>query len=392
VTLYTIIIVVLLVIIIIIQLAMTTIETTVMAIVGRLWNEAMASMSMDTVKVHSHALGLFLFYLFVHFCLAAGDSNNRKRETTYLTGHPVSPSFKQEMGRRNIEPPPSPTRSISSQSDDDAGDATMECDLEEYCPGSTPAERTRFLVACNNHPKKAAGRLNHYLEWRTTHVDTKQKYGIKMRPTRDRDYDLWVESSLTAMRMTGEVANNIVLPRVIRTYQNTPQAQEQGSSVSNSISDQEGRRIFHIIPALMDDKLAKQSTYTLAVAIYLDSQLQRDSMEKVTICMDVRAGKGWPNIHALRLVPFMKNSLKLLLPLFPERLHKCVVYPLPSAFFYLWTMIAKCLDPVTRDKICVVSGKCTIEAQPPTEKLVVHLGEAATQLLEATRIASFKAS
>jgi hypothetical protein len=145
-----------------------------------------------------------------------------------------------------------------------------------------------------------------------------------------------------------------------------------------------------MIPGLMDDKLAKAETYALAVAIYFDRKLDRESLERVTVCLDVRAGKGWPNIHALRLIPFMKNSLKLLLRTFPERLHKCVVYPVPPAFLYVWTMISKCLDPVTSEKISVVSGKCTISSPPPQEKLVAFLGADPAKLMEDSRVASFK--
>jgi hypothetical protein len=49
------------------------------------------------------------------------------------------------------------------------------------------------------------------------------------------------------------------------------------------------------------------------------------------------------------------------------------------------------MDPVTAAKICVVSGKCTIDASPPIEKLAAHLGEETTILLEESRTASFKA-
>ena len=117
----------------------------------------------------------------------------------------------------------------------------------------------------------------------------------------------------------------------------------------------------------MDVKLAKASTYTLAVAIYLDRSFDRDQSEKVTVCVDVRAGRGWPNTHALRLIPFMKHSMKLLLPLFPERLQRALVYPVPAAFFYIWTIISKYMDPLTVERVRILEGKCKIEAPPPAE-------------------------
>jgi hypothetical protein len=53
-------------------------------------------------------------------------------------------------------------------------------------------------------------------------------------------------------------------------------------------------------------------------------------------------------------------------------------------------MISKCLDPITAAKICVVSGRCKIEASPPMEKLDAHLGGEQALLLEVNRVASFK--
>ena len=373
----------------------------------------------DSLKMQFPALTLFIIYLSVRFFLAWGDessaaSGGSNRAAKYTSTGPTtsaSPSnlrsslslritrglrgrVEQEASHPEGDDESSISSSLSSLEE-------KELDLERMCPDSTVAERRRFLVACRCNLQEASDRLVHYLQWRQKYMKVQStSENMQVRPTGDQDYDVWVQSCLIAMKACGEV-ENIILPRVIRMYQQQPKdSRRSGGSDDdkdrkcnneNCVTDKDGHRIFHIIPAMMDDKLAKQSTYTLAVALYLDRKVDRRSMETVTICMDVRAGRGWPNIHAVRLVPFMKNSLKLLLPLFPERLHKCVVYPLPSAFFYIWTMICKCMDKATAAKICVVSGKCTIEAQPPTEKLVAHLGEEQALLLEPKRVASFKA-
>jgi hypothetical protein len=370
----------------------------------------------DSVAEHSHALGLFFLYLFIHFGMAAGSKNDESplvRSTSSLASqdtrlHSVTSLTKS---RRVLgKTAPLPIRSDSSQSaqsddDDDADTVTSsigedtpvgETALEKSCPESTPAERQRFLLACNGNTGQANQRLQEYLNWRRNHERIRTECNIRIKQSSDPDYDIWVESCLVALKACGEVAENIVLPRVVRSYSTLrlggcshiadPTTRERVDVV-----DQEGHRIFHMIPGLMDDKLAKTSTYALAVAIYFDRRFDPASLERVTVCMDVRAGKGWPNIHGLRLIPFMKNSLKLLLPTFPERLHKCIVYPVPTAFLYVWTMISKCMDPVTREKICVVSGKCTIVSLPPMEDLIAHLGEESVTLMEDTRVACFKA-
>ncbi|KAL3902337.1 MAG: hypothetical protein SGILL_010862, partial [Bacillariaceae sp.] len=324
----------------------------------------------DSLKMQFPALTLFVIYLFVRFYVAWGHessaaaqaSSGRNRAAKY-TSTGTATASRSSLSVRLARGSPRGGAEQESSRPKDSGDPSVssslssleekELDLERELSESTVAERRRFLVACDCNLQEASDRLNHYLEWRQKYMEVQSSSDImQIRPTGDEDYDVWVQSCLIAMKACGEV-ENIVLPRVIRMYarqqpEDTRQSDrdQKGNDYKSStfIADKDGHRIFHIIPAMMDDKLAKQSTYTLAVALYMDRKVDRRSMETVTICMDVRAGRGWPNIHAVRLVPFMKSSLKLLLPLFPERLHKCVVYPLPSAFFYIWTMISKCMD------------------------------------------------
>lgn len=235
-------------------------------------------------------------------------------------------------------------------------------------------------------------RLNHYLQWNNEHVKVKVENEIKFKPTRDQDYDLWVECCLTAMKISGEVGN-IVLPRIIRKvcWEEKISGGFEDDDRKSDFLDREGYRSLCIRPGLMDIKLAKASTYTLSVSIYLDRSCDRENLGKITLCVDVRAERGWPNTHVLRLIPFMKRSMKILLPLFPERLHKAIVFPVPHAFFNVWRMISKYMDPLTIEKVCLVEGKCKIEALPPIEKLKVYFGEEELERLEASRIDSFRA-
>jgi hypothetical protein len=399
-----------------------------------LWSFFETSNSCQTVA-------FFLLYLFVRFFLALGDeplassgstrvAGGGKSSTKYIgalenataagnntqhsslslrvtkathafKAHQIAPPFRSSVSGPSAREQPNDIDDDSFLLSSVSLLEDLELELEKACPDSTFAERRRFLIACSCNLQEASDRLHHYLEWRQKYTDIRSENETAMRvqPTNDQDYDIWVEACLIAMKTCGEV-ENVILPRVIRTYKqkvDAEKAQRHGHDGNSnrctdeqSITDKDGHRIFHIIPAMMDDKLAKQSTYTLAVALYLDRVVDHSSMETVTLCLDVRAGRGWPNAHAVRLVPFMKNSLKILLPLFPERLHKCIVFPLPSTFFYIWTMISKCLDPITAAKICVVSGRCKIEASPPMEKLDAHLGGEQALLLEVNRVASFK--
>ena len=348
----------------------------------------MGFISFETITTHSHALSIFILYLFMRYYRASKfvgpDLDKDDGPSVGLTkpkrNAPIS------YGKaREIESSSTLTSSSSSITIDkipyDHDDAKEFVEIGSSLElESNFIERRRFLVACKGNVAAATNRLNEYLHWNKKHLQSKTENNIHIKPTRDRDYDLWVESCLTAMNMSGEI-ENIVLPRVIRQIQ---------LDSETMILDREGYRVFCMRPALMDTKLANASTYALAVAIYLDRSNDRESPEKLNVCVDVRAGRGWPNTHVLKLIPFMKECMKLLLPLFPERLHRALVYPVPHAFYYVWTMISKCMDPLTVERVCIISGQCKIEAPPPDEKLKKYFGEQEVERLEACRVNNFR--
>ena len=245
---------------------------------------------------------------------------------------------------------------------------------------STLAERRRFLIANKNNLNGTIQQLRSYIEWKNNHIDKK----IQIKSTGDKDYDIWVESSLTAMKICDGEVENIVLPRIIRTHSNSNSNSEQ------HYIDRDGYRTFCVTPALMDNNLAKGSTYTQAVAIYLDRCLDPSENEMITILFDCRAGTGWSNNHVMKLIPFLKHFLKVLPPLVPERLQKAIVYPVPYTFTYIWSMLSKGLDPTTSKRVCILHGQCKIVAPPPSEQMKVHLYEDHMEELESSRIAGFK--
>jgi hypothetical protein len=369
----------------------------------------MECVPLDSIATHSHALALFAIYLFARyyrtlkfigpgFVESDVSQTGSKQAAMTLMSKPKVCTSKDYGKKREIDKSAMlPSTSQSSKPGEtrcDHDDATLSL-LEKNSSlelESTSNERRRFLVACKGNVIAATNRLDHYLQWNSEHVEAKVVNKIKMKPTRDRDYDLWVECCLTAMKISGEV-EDIVLPRIIRTLHRKEKSggDENGIEKKPDFRDRDGHRIFCFRPALMDTKLAKSSTYTSAVAIYLDRSCKREKSEKITVCVDVRAGRGWPNTHVLQLIPFMKHSMKLLLPIFPERLHRAIVYPVPHAFFYVWRMISKCMDPLTVERVCVLEGKCKIVAPPPIDKLRVYFGEEEMERLEATRSDNFRA-
>jgi hypothetical protein len=302
---------------------------------------------------------------------------------------PSSPKSKSPSKRAlnsnssSSDKPPSPTFCQSSTDDEEESEDEASADhlrLEEKVPDATATERQRFLKSSKGKVDGAANALSQYIEWNKKHEAIAKELNIEPPSKEDSDVDYWKAACAVAIKAKGETCTE-VLPRVIRLHQ-----QEDGSDMC----DATGHRIFQLTPANMDDKLVKTTTYALAVALYLNRRCDRNGLERITVCIDVRAGKGWPNIHATRLMPFMKDTARLLLDLFPERLHRCLVYPIPPGFAWIWNIIKKVIHPVTRDKICPLSGANKIESPPPREQMLEHMSEEAADCLEKERVDSFK--
>lgn len=62
---------------------------------------------------------------------------------------------------------------------------------------------------------------------------------------------------------------------------------------------------------------------------------------------------GWSTAPPLRTV---QDTTRILGGHFPERLGHCVLYKAPFVFWTLWSMVKPLLDPVTRDKVVMISG------------------------------------
>jgi hypothetical protein len=369
------------------------------------------SSSSIPIATHTHALALFVLYLSVRFyrsqrsvaAASAGavgtvknDNINNSTDESKSSTSRLSHSCSSRRKSQSQETAFLDSKSSDDDDDDDNDDGTLlllsqiekDESLQQQSGSSTStsrtkstlAERRRFLIANKNNLNGTIQQLRSYIEWKNNHIDKK----VQIKSTGDKDYDIWVESSLTAMKICDGEVENIVLPRIIRTHSNSNSNSEQ------HYIDRDGYRTFCVTPALMDNNLAKGSTYTQAVAIYLDRCLDPSENEMITILFDCRAGTGWSNNHVMKLIPFLKHFLKVLPPLVPERLQKAIVYPVPYTFTYIWSMLSKGLDPTTSKRVCILHGQCKIVAPPPSEQMKVHLYEDHMEELESSRIAGFK--
>lgn len=252
--------------------------------------------------------------------------------------------------------------------------------LARLHPSATTMERKRFLVACDGKIADASKALDYYLSWLEKYDKVAKENEISFSKANKSDKCIYKDATLIAIKSLKKGKTKTELPRIIRTHRLN----------GVDVSDRNGNRIFHLLPAQMDAALAKPPTYALIIVLYLHQMLKREEDERINVCIDVRAGLGWPNPKIFKLIPFIKTMASMLMALFPERLETCIIYPVPSALLWVWKAIKPYIDPVTRDKICLLPGGSTKDSPLPLEEMTKYIEEDVALIMEKARIESFK--
>lgn len=247
--------------------------------------------------------------------------------------------------------------------------------IQELYPNATAEERRRFLVARLGNIEGAKTQLGTYLEWREKHDAIEKELNL----TAKTDEDDWNVAAAIALVSCEEESRDQKLPRIARIY-----------NVDESpVSDRDGSRVLHVMPGMIDVEKAKASTYAVALALYIDRKLDRASLECLTVALDVRGGRGWPNIPPLRQLPFIQTVVKLLLAMFPERLHRCLLFPVPRAARWIWNVVKAWIDPLTASKVQLLTGAAKIVSEPPFAAMEEFLEPHVAKFFESQRHASF---
>ena len=233
-------------------------------------------------------------------------------------------------------------------------------DVPLFPQEATEAEVARFVRARKGDLMAGAEQLRHYMEWRKENVALGSNWanGNMRAEEAESTYDWRTSCRIAQMIEDSAQADTAVeLPCVVFL--------DDGGN-GTALRSLEGTRICHHLPARIDTNLASGQVYAQALAIYLDRRLSRESEEKFDVFVDTRPGEGWGNISAYSLVPFIRHASKLLNDLHPERLHRAVVYPVPSVCAFIWNRLIKpWMDPVTADKIVLIGGSARMCSKLP---------------------------
>jgi hypothetical protein len=156
------------------------------------------------------------------------------------------------------------------------------------------------------------------------------------------------------------------------------------------IKDKSGHSILHVMPAMINRKVATAETYGLAVSFYLDSKLDRSSDEKMTVFLDVRAGEGWPNPVAFRMINFVRKVMNMLQAHYPERCECLVLFPVPRAAMGVWGAIKRVFGYGIMGKVVLVPGPALRDSPLPKERLEEYIDGEVLDLSEHVRLDNFK--
>ncbi len=292
--------------------------------------------------------------------------------------------------------------------------------LSQKVQNVTPQECRRFLKI--RTMKQAEAKLENYKEWRLTyHLDDgAYRYSSSVGETDADDHDddaLWERairktllsfppssqtsdesSSSKTGTGTGTVddmnADNLVqqLPRFIRMHDPSENTQtHSGIPSSPSKADDDGRgdrRVLHILMNMIDSSLAPLKFYALLIAIYLDLHLDRHSMEDIVTLIDVRKGKGWCNPAPLTMLPFLKETVRHM-EYFPERMYRCIVYPVPYPAKFIWHMAKGFLKESMVKRVRLHWGSSAMESPVPTS-LGNFFEDDDLETFENTRVSEFR--
>ncbi len=203
-------------------------------------------------------------------------------------------------------------------------------DLAKRFPNSTEAERRRFLNARDNDHDAASKMMSDYFDWRDKHglESNLDQCASDIELTEESQ---WQSAVSAAAALCGDDPETVDLPRLARFNCHDDAKKE--------MRDTEGRRVLQFFPGLCDFTKASEATHVLAIAFFLDKLLDRSEMEKITLIIDVRAGKGWANLSPSYLVPFIRKVSRTLQDNFPERLAYCLVFPVPYAATVFWSIV-----------------------------------------------------
>uniref|UniRef100_A0A6U3WXK5 CRAL-TRIO domain-containing protein n=1 Tax=Ditylum brightwellii TaxID=49249 RepID=A0A6U3WXK5_9STRA len=209
--------------------------------------------------------------------------------------------------------------------------------LQQQFPNLTKETRRRFLIARHGDADATILKLQLYCDWLTLH-------GFHAGGKEEEEEDVWGKAATLALLQTKEeLTKNISLPCLV--YFNS------------TLIDLQNTKTIQVLPSKLNPSLVTPSTYAQTLSLYLQYTLDAHSMEQISVFVDLRSREGWYNPTPSSCLSLLKEVAKLLGTHHPERLKRCIVFPLPKASVYVWNTVVKYfLDGNTAKKFVILGG------------------------------------
>lgn len=276
------------------------------------------------------------------------ESNQIKRKKT----------FWMRIRKKQVKPFKT-TKGSSSDTSDPSVSRDENEELKLLFPSSTVQERNRYLKG--RSLDRAAEKMETFMKWRDEyHLFSENVDGIRFGKDDEQLWQSAVSHSAKYYHSATKTARNSDT-----TYQDInslPRIVKFGEADDFRASD--GKRLLLVLPGLIDKSRASLDFYATCVAVFLYFKLDRYSEESIYVLIDVRAGRNWPNPPPTALIPFVKSLSKLIM-LMPERMHQCILFPLPIAAKPVWGLFKPFIDPKVVKKIKILFGPASADSNIP---------------------------
>lgn len=152
---------------------------------------------------------------------------------------------------------------------------------------------------------------------------------------------------------------------------------DDNNDADDAMRDRDGHRVFYVMPARMHLQQVSKEIYTTAFALYIyrklrhfdaaDSNKNSDNDKnnkgddcndddydtsktktatqttttKYTLAVDTRPAPGWPNVPVHHMLGMIRYTVNALHRLFPDRVARILVFPVPTLAVTVYECIAK---------------------------------------------------
>lgn len=144
----------------------------------------------------------------------------------------------------------------------------------------------------------------------------------------------------------------------------------------------EGKPILYVAPARVNFDLYPPALYTACILLFCYKSFQE---EPFTVLVDVRAGRGWPNMPITRMYGWLRSCSGELSNLFPNALYKCIVFTVPFVAKALWYVVQPLLSTKITESLVLVNGSGTSYTTPLPEDMYQHVQREDLQPIEDKR-------